>query len=57
MREAFPDLEITIEEQIAEGDKVLTRFRTRGTHQGELWGIAPTGKEVEITNMSMSRIE
>lgn len=57
MREAFPDLEITIEEQIAEGDKVLTRFRTRGTHQGELWGIPPTGKEVEITNMSMSRIE
>ena len=50
-------LEITIEEQIAEGDKVLTRFRTRGTHQGELWGIPPTGKEVEITNMSMSRIE
>ena len=57
MREAFPDLEITIEEQIAEGDKVLTRFRTRGTHQGELWGIPPTGKEVDITNMSMSRIE
>ena len=57
MREAFPDLEITIEEQIAEGDKVLTRFRTRGTHQGELWGIPPTGKEVEITNMSMSRME
>jgi steroid delta-isomerase-like uncharacterized protein len=57
MRQAFPDLEITIEEQIAEGDKVLTRFRTRGTHQGELWGIPPTGKEVEITNMSMCRIE
>jgi predicted ester cyclase len=66
MREAFPDLEITIEDQIAEitiedqiaeGNKVLTRFRTRGTHRGELWGIPPTGKEVEITNMSMSRIE
>jgi steroid delta-isomerase-like uncharacterized protein len=57
MRKAFPDLEIIIEDQIAEGDKVLTRFRTRGTHQGELWGIPPTGREVEITNMSMSRIE
>jgi len=57
MREAFPDLEITIEDQIAEGDKVVTRFRTRGTHQGELWSIPPTGKEVEITNMSMCRIE
>ena len=57
MRETFPDLEITIEDQIAEGNKMLTRFRTRGTHRGELWGIPPTGKEVEITNMSMSRIE
>jgi steroid delta-isomerase-like uncharacterized protein len=57
VREAFPDLEITIEDQIAEGDKVVTRFRTRGTHQGELWGIPPTGKKVEITNMTMSRIE
>ena len=57
VREAFPDLEITIEDQIAEGDKVLTRFRTRGTHQGELWGIPPTGRVVEITNMSMCRIE
>ena len=57
MREAFPDLQITIEDQIAQGDKVLTRFRTRGTHKGELWGIPATGKEVEITNMSMCRIE
>ena len=57
MREAFPDLEITIEEQIAEGDRVLTRFRTRGSHQGELWGIPPTGREVQITNMSLCRIE
>jgi len=52
-----PTFEILIEDQIAEGDKVLTRFRSRGTHQGELWGIPPTGREVEITNMSMSRIE
>jgi steroid delta-isomerase-like uncharacterized protein len=57
MRQAFPDLEITIDDQIAEGDKVVTHFRARGTHQGELWGIPPTGKEVEITNMSMCRIE
>jgi steroid delta-isomerase-like uncharacterized protein len=57
MRQAFPDLEITIDDQIAEGDKVVTHFRARGTHQGELWGIPPTGKQVEITNMSMCRIE
>ena len=56
-RNAVPDLTYTVEDQIAEGDKVLTRFRTRGTHRGELWGIPPTGKKVEITNMSMSRIE
>jgi steroid delta-isomerase-like uncharacterized protein len=57
VREAFPDAEITIEDQIAEGDKVVTRFRTRGTHQGELWGIPPTGREVEIRSVSTSRIE
>ena len=57
LRAASPDLRFTVEDQIAEGDKVVTRFRTRGTHQGELWGMPPTGKEVEITNMSMSRIE
>jgi predicted ester cyclase len=57
MRQAFPDSQVTIEEQIAEGDRVLTRFRTRGSHQGELWGIPPTGREVQITNMSLCRIE
>jgi predicted ester cyclase len=36
---------------------VVTCFRTRGTHQGELWGMSPTGKEVEITNVSVCRIE
>jgi predicted ester cyclase len=39
--EAFPDMEITIEDQIAEGDKVVTRFTSRGTHQGELWAFPP----------------
>jgi predicted ester cyclase len=53
----FPDMKITIEDQIAEGDKVVTRSRSRGTYQGELWGIPPTGKEVEVTSISMDRIE
>jgi steroid delta-isomerase-like uncharacterized protein len=57
LRQAFPDLEITIEDQIAEGDKVVTRSTSRGTHQGELWGIPATGKEVEVTSISMDRIE
>jgi predicted ester cyclase len=56
-RQAFPDLHITIEDQIAEGDKVATRFRARGTHLGELAGRAPTGKEVEVTGINMCRIE
>jgi steroid delta-isomerase-like uncharacterized protein len=55
-RSAFPDLEFTIEDQIAEGDKVATRLTVRGTHQGELEGIAPTGNRVEITGIVISRI-
>jgi predicted ester cyclase len=43
-RNAFPDINLTIEEQIAEGDKVVTRTRGTGTHRGELFGTAATGK-------------
>ncbi|MGI8540379.1 MAG: ester cyclase [Rubrobacteraceae bacterium] len=56
-REAFPDFEVTIEDQFAEGDKVATRFTARGTHDGELEGIAPTGNRVEIAGLAISRIE
>jgi steroid delta-isomerase-like uncharacterized protein len=45
---AFPDLHWTVEEQIAEGEKVVSRFRMTGTHQGAFLGIAPTGKSVEV---------
>ncbi len=57
LRRAFPDLQITIEDQIAEGDKVVTRLTSRGTHRGELWGIAPTGREAEVSSVSTNRIE
>src|SRR5687768_11683939 len=43
-REAFPDTQFTIEDQIAEGDKVVTRWTATGTHEGELMGAAPSGK-------------
>ncbi len=54
---AFPDLHNTIEDMVAEGDKVATRWVARGTHQGELLGVAPTGKEVTWTGISIIRIE
>jgi steroid delta-isomerase-like uncharacterized protein len=57
LRRAYPDLQITIEDQIAEGDKVVTRLRSRGTHRGELWGIPPTGREVEVSSVSTNRTE
>ena len=56
-REAFPDAQITVEDQVAEGDKVATRWSARGTHQGELLGVGPTGNQVQITGISISRIE
>ena len=55
-RSAFSDLHIEIEEQIAEGDKVVTRWTGTGTHDGELAGIAPTGKWVTLPGMEIVRI-
>ncbi len=59
-RTAFPDLRFTIEDQIAEGDKVVTRWRNRGTHKGELVGevknIPPTGKQVAVSGIVIHRI-
>jgi predicted ester cyclase len=55
-RSAFPDLTCTVEDQIAEGDKVATRFSAYGTHQGETEELGPpTGNRVEITGISMER--
>jgi predicted ester cyclase len=55
VRTAFPDIHFTIEDIIAEGDKVVTRFTRRSTHQGEFMGIAPTGKKVTITGILITR--
>ena len=46
---AFPDLRVTIEDQVAEGDKVATRWTVRGTHRGEMMGAAATGNRVTFT--------
>jgi predicted ester cyclase len=56
-RRGFPDVISTIEDLIAEGDKVVARWRSQATHQGDYLGIAPTGKEVEFTGISFYRIE
>jgi steroid delta-isomerase-like uncharacterized protein len=54
---AFPDAQITIEGQLAEGDMVATRWTGRGTHQVELLGVPPSGNWVEVTGITISRIE
>ncbi len=53
---AFPDARFTVEDQIAEGDRVTSRYTFRGTHQGELMGIPPTGKQVTVTGIIINRI-
>src|SRR5215204_1824763 len=54
-RSAFPDLRLIIEEQLAEGDKVVSRGTIRGTHLREFRGMAPTGEEMEIPGMAVFR--
>jgi steroid delta-isomerase-like uncharacterized protein len=55
-RGAFPDWHSTFEELIAEGDRVAERWTGRGTHRGELQGIPPTGKRVEVPGSVFYRI-
>ena len=50
---AFSDLHVIIEQQIAEGDLVTSRLTWRGTHTGEFQGIAPTGKQVAVSAVSI----
>jgi steroid delta-isomerase-like uncharacterized protein len=55
-RGAFPDLKITIEDQVSEGDRVCSRTTMRGTHQGAIFGVAPTGRTVTMSGLTMVRI-
>ena len=55
---AFPDISFTVEDVIAEGDKVVTRVTLRGTHQGEVEEFGPpTGRQVESQGLTIHRIE
>lgn len=56
LRAAFPDLRITIEDQIAEGDKVVTRWSATGTHTGPFQGIPPTGKRGHMTGVDIDYV-
>ena len=56
LRPAFPDLQVTIYEQVAEGELVTTRKTITGTHTGPLLGLAPTGRRVTIDVIDMVRV-
>ena len=56
-RAAFPDGRTTIEDLVAEGNTVVTRWTFRGTHEGEFAGFAPTGRRVTLTGINIDRIE
>jgi len=53
---AFPDMEITVEDQLAQDDLVATRWTSRGTQTGALMGIEPTGKQVTVSGVTISRL-
>jgi steroid delta-isomerase-like uncharacterized protein len=56
-RTAFPDVRIRIEDQVAEGDKVVTRWTATGTHKGDLMGIKPTNKQATVTGVDIERFQ
>ena len=55
-RGAMPDMQVSVADLIAEGDRVVARFTTRGTHLGHFQGTAPTGGKVEATGIGIHRI-
>jgi steroid delta-isomerase-like uncharacterized protein len=55
-RGAFTNAHISVEEQLAEGDKVVTRWRGSGTHQGEFMGVPPSGNQVRVTGITINRV-
>jgi steroid delta-isomerase-like uncharacterized protein len=55
-RVALPDLEVTVEDQLAEGDKIVTRWTASGTHSGEFLGLAPTRQEIAVSSIEFDRV-
>lgn len=56
VRQTYPDLHLTVEQQIAEGEWVVTRVTMRGTHRGTWLGIPPTGRPMKITAVNIDRV-
>jgi steroid delta-isomerase-like uncharacterized protein len=55
-RKAFPDLRLTVDEQFAEGETVVTRWTATGTNEGELMGMPPTGKQATTAGININRV-
>ena len=54
--DAFPDLQVSLDDELSSGEKVVTRWTSRGTHEGELMSIAPTGSRIEVTAVGIWRV-
>ena len=54
---ALPDIELTLEDSVSDGDKVAVRYRVRGTHSDELMGVPATGNKVDVEGQSFFRFE
>ena len=54
---AFPDFSAELQQQLVDGDRVASHWIFRGTHRGDLYGVAPTGKAVQFQNLSICRVE
>ena len=57
MRSGFPDLRVSIDSQVAEGDTVVTTWTFKGTHRGDMQGIPATGKDVTMQGVTIDRFE
>src|SRR5688572_5869471 len=57
LRRGFPDLKFTIEELVAEGDLVVTRWSASGTHEGTFQGVPPTGRRFNVSGIDIDRVE
>ena len=54
---AFPDLQVDVEDLVADGEKLVTRYTVHGRHHGELMGIPATGKQISISGIAIDRFE